>query len=229
MRDGTGGNCMSPASAPEESGQHEPSRPDKSPGPGQRLTRARAHDSHASVRATDPVMNAAARFLEVRPRSVAETRRRLVDAGYPALLVDEVLLRLVDLGYLDDEAFARAWVESRDRAHPRGEAALRRELSQKGIDTGVIGAVLTERRARLEPCDPQDAGSRPSRPAAEPDADAALLLLQRRTPTLRREADPRTRRRKAYALLARQGFDPDTCQVALEAWWAATGGHSPTN
>ena len=112
------------------------SRPAKSPRPGQRLTRARAHDSHASVRATDPVMNAAARFLEARPRSVAETRRRLVDAGYPAPLVDEVLLRLADLGYLDDESFARAWVESRDRAHPRGEAALRRELSQKGIRHG---------------------------------------------------------------------------------------------
>ncbi len=219
---------MSPASAPEEPSQHEPSRPDKSPRPGQQLTRARAHDSHAPVRATDPVMNTAARFLESRPRSVAETRHRLVDAGYPALLIDEVLLRLVDLGYLDDEGFARAWVESRDRAHPRGEAALRRELSQKGIDTGVIGAVLTERRARLEPHDPQDAGSRPSRPAAEPDADAALLLLRRRTPTLLREADPQTRRRKAYALLARQGFDPETCQLALEAWWAATGARDGT-
>ena len=33
---------------------------------------------------------------------------------------------------LDDEAFARAWVESRDRARPRGERALRAELRQKG-------------------------------------------------------------------------------------------------
>ena len=35
---------------------------------------------------------------------------------------------------LDDETFARAWVESRDRARPRGERAIRDELRLKGID-----------------------------------------------------------------------------------------------
>ena len=33
---------------------------------------------------------------------------------------------------LDDEAFARAWVESRDRARPRGERAIRQELGSEG-------------------------------------------------------------------------------------------------
>ena len=47
---------------------------------------------------------------------------------------------------LDDEAFARQWVESRDRAHPRGEHALIVELRQKGIDATTIAAILKDRR-----------------------------------------------------------------------------------
>ena len=42
---------------------------------------------------------------------------------------------------LDDEAFARAWVESRDRARPRGERAIREELRLKGVDRTVIDDV----------------------------------------------------------------------------------------
>ncbi|HXQ95814.1 MAG TPA: regulatory protein RecX [Candidatus Acidoferrales bacterium] len=200
-----------------------------SPWPRRRRTPAEARERRASVRDLDPVMNAAARFLEARPRSVAETRRRLAEAGYPAPLVDEVLLRLADLGYLDDESFARAWVESRDRAHPRGEAALRRELTLKGIRADVIAAVLEERRAPPGPDRPGASprgASGPSDPAAGPDLDAALLLLRRRAPALAREPDLRARRRKAYALLGRQGFDPGTCREALEAWWLAAGGQT---
>ena len=57
------------------------------------------------------VLAAAARFLEARPRSSNELRRRLRDAGYRADLVEGALERLTELGYLDDAAFARAWVE----------------------------------------------------------------------------------------------------------------------
>ena len=62
------------------------------------------------------MLDAAARFLEARPRSIAEVRRRLTTAGYRAPLVDAAIVRMGELGFLDDEAFARAWVESRDRA-----------------------------------------------------------------------------------------------------------------
>ena len=47
---------------------------------------------------------------------------------------------------LDDEQFARQWVESRDRAHPRGEHALIIELRQKGIDATTIATILKDRR-----------------------------------------------------------------------------------
>ncbi|MDP8905535.1 MAG: recombination regulator RecX [Chloroflexota bacterium] len=145
-------------------------------------------------------MDAAAAFLGVRPRSVIETRRRLRHLGYPSALVDTVVDRLVEMGYLDDASFARAWVESRDRARPRGEAALRRELALKGVARETIDEVLAARQQH------------PSGETA--DVTAALRLLARRRSALEREPDPRKRRQKAYALLARNGFDPEVCRTA---------------
>lgn len=151
------------------------------------------------------VLDAGARLLEARPRSVDEVRRRLRGLGYRADLVEAAIGRLTDLHYLDDAAFARAWVESRDRAKPRGEHALRRELELKGVDRTVVAAVLEDRRA-ASTVDAED-------DAAGPDDAAADRLLRRRLPAILREVDPRRRRQRAYALLARSGFSPDVCST----------------
>jgi regulatory protein len=106
---------------------------------------------------------------------------------------------------LDDRAFAEAWITSRDRARPRGERVLRQELHQKGIDRAVIDELLEERRTGAE-------GE-----VTEPDLEAARRLLERSARSLARVADPRQRRARAYALLARNGFDPEVCrEVAAE-------------
>ncbi len=97
-------------------------------------TYAERRAERAEVDDPQVVLEAAARFLEARSRSVTEVRRRLTTAGYRPELVDGAIARLLDLGVLDDEAFARAWVESRDRARPRGERAIRDELRLKGVD-----------------------------------------------------------------------------------------------
>ena len=174
------------------------------------------------------VLDAAARFLEVRPRSIDEVRRRLREAGYRADLVDGAIERLADLGMLDDEAFARAWVESRDRARPRGERALRSELRRKGVAGPIVANVLEERQTAStesgQAGDPGSAGDRaPSGDRASSvsaDDVAAARLLVRRGGAVARERDLRRRRAKAYALLARHGFDPDVASRALATWMA---------
>lgn len=100
---------------------------------------------------------------------------------------------------LDDAAFARAWVESRDRARPRGERALRRELRLKGVPDEIAAEILADREERGS--DETDA------PSA--DEAAAARLLERRAAALARIADPRARRQRAYALLVRAGFDSE--------------------
>jgi regulatory protein len=51
---------------------------------------------------------------------------------------------LQDVGLLDDEAFARYWVEQREAFKPRSHLALRQELQQKGVDRAIIEAALRD-------------------------------------------------------------------------------------
>jgi len=162
---------------------------------------------------SDPtvILEAALRFLEARQRSTVEVRTRLNRAGYRPDLVEGAIVRLTELGMLDDEAFARAWLESRDRALPRGERALRVELSRKGIDRAVTDDALTDRETE------------------RPDADlrAATRLLERHARQLERIGDPRARRQRAYALLARNGFDSETAVQAISASPTSPGEEDP--
>ncbi len=188
------------------------------PPPGRRRASFQERrERRAAVEDVDEVLNAAARFLEARQRSVAEVRRRLTGAGYRSDLVDAAIARMGELGYLDDDAFARAWVESRDRARPRGEHALRRELQLKGVDNAIIGGVLDERRSGAG-----DEGRDPDDDPIDVDRVAADRLLARHARALERVADPRARRQRAYALLARNGFDPSTAAAASRELGADT-------
>lgn len=186
----------------------------------QRLeARRRRLERHAAVEDAAVVLNAAARFLGLRSRSVDEMRRHLAAARYPADLIERAIVRLLELGMLDDRAFVRAWVESRDRARPRGEQALRRELGRKGLDRDLIAEILAERAGEGRPDDDGFGSSRVVEPGA--DRRAAEKLLARRGAALARIADPRSRRQRAYALLARNGFSPEICREASARFVAA--------
>jgi hypothetical protein len=71
----------------------------------------------------------------------------------------------------------------------------------------LAAEVLEERHAVAEQGEPDVGGD-------GPDMLAAERLLRMKSSTLARVADPRERRRRAYALLARNGFDPETCREA---------------
>ena len=180
--------------------------------PARRDSFAERRERRAAVDDPAVVLEAAARFLEVRSRSVSEVRRRLGGAGYRADLVDGAIARMTELGMLDDESFARTWVESRDRARPRGERAIREELRLKGIDRDTIDLVLGERRDRALASSETSGNEGGDLEPVSADRSAAERLLAKNTRALARVADPRQRRQRAYALLARHGFDSETCR-----------------
>ena len=159
--------------------------------PRRRVTHQERRERRAAVDDPAVVLEAAARFLEVRARSVAEVRRRLTSTGYQPDLVEGAVERLLDLGLLDDEAFARAWVESRDRARPRGERAIRQELGLKGVDRITVDLVL----ARA----PRSRGRR--RPMRT--ASCVGRSGRGRTSAVPQRAQPRARRRPTSASPAR--------------------------
>lgn len=195
-------------------------------GGGNRRRASFAERRERRAQIDDPavVLEAAARFLEPRARSVSEVRRRLTGAGYRAELVEGAIERMLDLGMLDDAAFAQAWVESRDRARPRGEHAIRSELGLKGVDRAVIDEVLEARRVGAAGDAAGAGGAGPG-----PDAMAAQRLLARHARALARVPDPRARRQRAYALLARNGFDPEICRAVAATVDIDPGGEDADN
>jgi len=94
------------------------------------------------IESGDKAYLAALRFLEARPRSIAEVRTRLGRKDFAPEAIDAAIARLAELELLDDAAFARYWVENRQAYRPRGAGALRDELRRKGIDADVTAEVL---------------------------------------------------------------------------------------
>ncbi len=80
----------------------------------------------------------ALRFLEPRPRSRAEVRQQLRKKKVADDVIDQVIARLSDAGLIDDEAFAKYWVENRETFRPRAGRALRFELKRKGLSDAAI-------------------------------------------------------------------------------------------
>jgi regulatory protein len=90
------------------------------------------------------------RYLAGRAHSRLELRRKLGRKGFEEDEVEAALDRLTELGYLDDEAFARALV--RRRSASRGPSALAAELGSKGISREGVSAALADldQSAQLE-------------------------------------------------------------------------------
>lgn len=84
----------------------------------------------------------ALRFLGHRPRSRAEMEQYMRRKLVPQEVMSDVLVRLEEAGYLDDEAFARFWVENRQRFRPRSQRALNYELHLKGVGRGIVEGVV---------------------------------------------------------------------------------------
>lgn len=65
-------------------------------------------------------------------------------AGVSTELTDRVYQRLNERGYIDDEMFARYWVENRNMTKGASRRKLANELRAKGVETGIIDAALAE-------------------------------------------------------------------------------------
>lgn len=60
-------------------------------------------------------------------------------------IADRVLARLIEKGYVDDEKFARFWVENRNQAKGISSRKLIAELRAKGIEGSVIEGAMHNR------------------------------------------------------------------------------------
>ena len=164
-------------------------------------TRGRRASALSEERASDAqaAREAALRLLERTRRTRLDLSRRLRDKGYTAAIVEQVLDRLAEVGLVDDVEYARAYLESRLGRRTAGWRRLEQELRIRGVgaeDVATARAQLEERGAQM---------------GDEVSARRVIAQAERRYAKL----DPRTRRQRLYALLARRGFDSDVIEAAL--------------
>jgi regulatory protein len=124
--------------------------------------------------------------LSAQPR----TRQELADLLSRRLVPDEVARRLLDrfeeVGLVDDAAFARSWVESRQAGRGLARRALAQELRRKGVPDDVA-------REALDAVDPDD------------EREAARDLVRRRLRAMSR-LDHQAKTRRLVGMLARKGY-----------------------
>ncbi|MBN2254298.1 MAG: regulatory protein RecX [Deltaproteobacteria bacterium] len=90
------------------------------------------------------------RLLTIRSRSCHELRSMLKDRGVPPPVIDQVVERLRELSYLDDESFARGWARNLAVNRLWGDRRIRISLREKGIPDEVIEHAIVEARKECD-------------------------------------------------------------------------------
>ncbi len=145
-------------------------------------------------------MNRALNLLGYRARAMGELRDRLVRAGYAAETVEVVVGRMEELGYLDDEEFARE--TARGKARKYGPRRIIGDLRRSGVDEEVArGAVEEEFAERSE-------------------YEAALEAASRRYNT---GGGSEALARRVYGFLVRRGYSAGVCAEVARSYRCETG------
>jgi len=124
---------------------------------------------------------------------VAEVRRHLLGRGVDDRDADGAIAELGEQGYLDDDRYARRFIEDRRSLDGWGSERIERALARHGIEPELIARELA------------------GRPAQE-ELTAAVEVLRRRLGTA--PVDGRGRQR-ALGLLVRRGYELELAHDAL--------------
>ncbi|WP_240770142.1 regulatory protein RecX [Nocardioides sp. GY 10127] len=125
--------------------------------------------------------------LTGRARSRAELRTKLDAKLVPEEISEALLDRFEEVGLVNDEAFARAWVSSRQSSKLLAPRALAQELRRKGVDDETARTVLEE---EVQP----------------EDEEAAARALARKKLRTMRNLDDEVALRRLLGALGRKGY-----------------------
>jgi regulatory protein len=128
------------------------------------------------------------RMLTAAPRTRAQLAEALRRREVPEEAALAVLDRFSDVGLIDDEAFAEAWVSSRHEGRGLGRKALAAELRRRGVDDDTVCEAIE----RLDP---------------DQEVETARRLVLAKLPSAR-SATPVARTRRLIGMLARKGYSP---------------------
>lgn len=151
------------------------------------------------------LLNVGFRLVSFRPRS----KKEFVDALQAACkkrhiddtsIIETVLTRLTELGYIDDKKFAKWWIDQRNQFRPKGWRALSFELQQKGVGREILETIHNE----LEGAD-----------ASNDETNAATLARKAIVKFARLPI--KEQKMKLYSYLKRRGFESSVICSVVDA------------
>ncbi|QHK22129.1 regulatory protein RecX [Pseudarthrobacter psychrotolerans] len=132
------------------------------------------------------------RQLTSSAKSRLQLSRKLAERNIPEDVAEAVLDRFQEVRLIDDAEFADMWVRSRSQSRKLAKGALRRELTDKGIDADTAAAALEQ--------------------LSDADEEVAARLLVERKLRAGTDLSDRAERdkitRRLASMLARKGYQP---------------------
>lgn len=143
------------------------------------------------------------KFFSVRARSEKELRdyfriknyklKRKNKEQISSSLVNSVIEKLKDTGMINDEKFAKAWIEARSKKY--GLQKIKQELYHKGITKEIIEEIFSQYTANSQ--------------------EVAQRFLEKKIERWK-NLKPLEFRKKAYDFLLRRGFEYDLVKEIVE-------------
>ena len=144
----------------------------------------------------------ALRFLSFKPRSVEEMREKLTRKNYSSKITEEVLSLLQTQGLLNDEKFARLFVNSRVYTRPTGKRQLEFDLKKKGLSKLLVDETIRN----LQDYDEKKIVR-----------DLVATRFQKMTGVSKEK-----KKSRIYGFLKRRGFNNDVIFATLSELFSAT-------
>jgi regulatory protein len=135
-------------------------------------------------------------YISYQPRTEQEVRQKLESNSYSNEIIDITVGKLLSIGLIDDQKFAKDWVDNRFEFRPRSKRALFYELRRRGIPTDYIEA-------------------------ATEDVDDSVMAFKAASKQAHkyRTCDWKEFRKKMLGFLSRRGFNYEICAHTIKRTW----------
>lgn len=151
-----------------------------------------------NIKADDEVRKAfhlSLEYLSYRMRSEKEVSHYLRKKGYQRETINKVLEKLHHYDFVNDEAFAKAFLQSKKNTTMTGPIIIKQQLAQKGVSNDVINRIIME-------FDKED------------QVEKAISLIEKKLPTLTKYSTKQKREKVAQYLL-QKGYPFSVIEEAL--------------
>lgn len=140
-------------------------------------------------------LNYAIQLLSRKDRTKKEIADKLLDKGYDIVIINNVLDKLLEYNYINDEIYCEKYIKDKINFSKYGKNKIKANLYAKGVDKNIISQKIIEIDNNLE-------------------YDRALALAHKKLPSLQKYDKLKVRAKLGNHLISK-GFDFDVVNKVI--------------